>query len=189
MRRLWSIAAAVILAVPFQTVLDSQAKPKPAGTPAPVLIINTANKGVIEIETFPADAPKSVERIVSLAKSGFYRSQRWHWVQPAVIQMGDQLSRVMTKRLSWGSGGSGLNQSPRPIGVAEISKRQFVRGIVGYAWRVGYKPEDADSQFFIMKVANPAMNGKYAAIGRVIKGMDVVDKIALDDEVKDITVR
>lgn len=79
--------------------------------------------------------------------------------------------------------------SVRPIGVAELSTRPFDRGIVGLAYQAGQKPEDADCQFFIMKAANPALNGKYAVVGRVIKGMDVVDKIEVDDMIKDVSVR
>ena len=73
--------------------------------------------------------------------------------------------------------------------LAEIGKRRFDRGIVGFAYRPGAKPDAADSQIFIVKVASPSLNGKYAAVGRVIKGMAVVDKIALDDMIKDVSVR
>jgi cyclophilin family peptidyl-prolyl cis-trans isomerase len=166
-------------------VAASAGQAKPA---APVVVLTTV-KGVIEIETFPAEAPKSVARFVELAKSGFYRGNRFHWVQPGVAQVGDQLTRDMTKRDMWGTGGSGPRQSPRPIGVAEIGKRRFERGIVGLAYRAGQKPELADSQIFILTAPNPALNGKYAILGRVIVGMTVVDKIAIADMIKDVTVR
>jgi peptidylprolyl isomerase len=95
----------------------------------------------------------------------------------------------MTKKSQWGKGGSGPRQSARPIGVAEISKRPFVRGIVGLAYQAYQTPDVADCQFFIVKMTNPELNGKYAAIGRVIKGMDVVDKLEVEDMIKDVTVR
>lgn len=184
--RKFSCAAALIVAASLQTVLfSSQAKP---GDTAPVVVLTTV-KGVIEIEMFPEDAPRSVERIVDLAKHAFYRGTRFHWVQPGIAQVGDQLTRDMTKRDLWGTGGSGLRQSLRPIGVAEKCSHRFERGIVGFAYRNGYKPETADSQIFIVKIANPALNGKYAMLGRVIKGMNVVDKIELDDMIKDVSVR
>jgi peptidylprolyl isomerase len=186
MRRLLCAAAVLLFAASVQTGLfGEQAR---SGAAAPVVVFTTV-KGVVEIEMYPADAPKSVERIVSLAKNGFYRGTRFHWVQPGVAQVGDQLTRDMTKRDVWGTGGSGLRNSVRPIGVAEISKRRFERGTVGFAYRVGSKPETADSQIFILKVASPGLNGKYAAVGRVIKGMAVVDKIARDDMIKDVSVR
>jgi cyclophilin family peptidyl-prolyl cis-trans isomerase len=165
--------------------LDAQT---PAPTTAPVIVLTTS-KGVIEIETFPAEAPKSVARVVELAKGGFYRGTRVHWVQPGIIQFGDQLSRDMTKRDKWGTGGSGLKQAVRPIGVTEFTKRRFETGIVGLAYRNGDKPQQADCQIFILKAPNPALNGKYAAIGRVAKGMDVVNKIELVDLIKDVAVR
>ena len=165
--------------------LDAQT---PAPTTAPVIVLTTS-KGVIEIETFPTEAPKSVARVVELAKGGFYRGTRVHWVQPGIVQLGDQLSRDMTKRDKWGTGGSGLKQAVRPIGVTEFTKRRFETGIVGLAYRTGDKPEQADCQIFILKAPNPALNGKYAAIGRVTKGMDVVNKIELVDLIKDVSVR
>jgi len=186
MRRFLLAAAAIAVLSPIPTA-GLQAPPA-TGARAPVVVFTTA-KGIVEIETFPTDAPKSVARVVELAQKGFYRGTRFHWVQPAVAQVGDQLSRDMTKRDDWGRGGSGPLRSLRPIGVAEISKRSFDRGIVGLAYLSNQKAEDADCQIFIMKVRNPALNGKYAAIGRVITGMTVVDKIEVADMIKDVTVR
>jgi peptidylprolyl isomerase len=78
---------------------------------------------------------------------------------------------------------------PKPIGVAETSKRKFERGIVGLAYRTDRKPETADSQFFILTGPNPALNGKYAPLGKVVKGIEVVDKIAAEDLIKNVTVK
>lgn len=190
MRRLLCAAAVLVLAMPISAARsDFQARsgtPKPAA--GPVVVFTTA-KGAIEIELSPADAPKSVARIVELAKSGFYRGTRFHWVQPYVVQFGDQLTRDMTKKDQWGKGGSGPRQSARPIGVSEVNKRQFVRGVVGVAHQPWEDPEAGDCQLFIVKVANPALNGKYVAIGRVVKGMDVVDKLEAEDVIKDVSVR
>jgi peptidylprolyl isomerase len=185
--RLRAVAAIVLLPSTCLVALYAQA---PSGKPAaaPVVVLTTA-RGVIEIETFPAEAPTSVARFVELARAGFYRGTRFHWVQAGVAQVGDQLSRDMTKRDLWGTGGSGYKMSVRPIGVAELSMRRFERGIVGLAYRSGQKPEQADSQIFILTHPNPALNGKYAAIGRVITGMGVVDKIVVTDMIKNVTVR
>ncbi len=160
----------------------------PAATAAPVIVLVTA-KGTVEIETFPAEAPKSVARVIELVKGGFYRGTRVHWVQPGVVQFGDPLSRDMTKQDKWGTGGSGVRQGVRPLGITEFTKRRFDRGIVGLAYRTGDKPVQADCQIFILKVPNPDLNGKYAAIGRVTKGMDVVSKIEVTDMIKDASVR
>ena len=99
---------------------------------APVLVIDTT-KGIIEIELSTADAPKSVAHIIGLANKSFYRGQRFHWVRPGVIQFGDPLSRDLTKQNEWGSGGSGVRMSNRPLGVAVVSKKPFIGGTVGLA--------------------------------------------------------
>jgi peptidyl-prolyl cis-trans isomerase B (cyclophilin B) len=178
------VVGAVVLA---SAVLSSQKTAKPA--PGPVLVVDTV-KGVIEIEMYPAEAPKSVARIIELANKGFYRGQRIHWVQPGVVQFGDPQSRDMTKEKTWGIGGSGPRNGIRPIGVAEISKRRFERGMVGLAYRESQKAEDGDSQMFIwLGLPNPALNGKYAIIGHVVKGLAVADKLEKADTIKNVTVK
>jgi cyclophilin family peptidyl-prolyl cis-trans isomerase len=154
----------------------------------PVLVLETV-KGTIEIELWPAEAPQSVARILELAKQNFYRGQRIHWAQPGVVQFGDPLTRDMTKQDQWGTGGSGSRNSPRPIGVKEVSKKPFVRGSVGYAYRLNRRPEDADSQMFILTTPNPALNGKYAHLGTVTKGLAVVDKLERADMIKLVMVK
>jgi cyclophilin family peptidyl-prolyl cis-trans isomerase len=156
MRRLVLAAALTTFLAPSFVTVHTQTPAAPST--APVIVLTTV-KGVIEIETFPADAPKSVARVVDLAKHGFYRGNRFHWVQPGVVQVGDPQSRDMTKRNDWGRGGSGTLYRTVPIGVAEISKRKFVRGVVGLAYQSGQKAEQADCQIFIMKGANPALDG------------------------------
>lgn len=156
--------------------------------PKPTLVIETA-KGVIEIELATADAPKSIEHITELASRGFYRGQRFHWVTPGVVQFGDPLSRDMTKHSEWGSGGSGIRMANKPLGFAEVSKKPFVRGTVGLAYRSDRKPETADSQIFILTAPNPAMVGKYTQIGKVTKGINIADKIEAQDIIKNVTVR
>jgi cyclophilin family peptidyl-prolyl cis-trans isomerase len=175
MRRI-RLVLCLVLGVAFAGITASGRQSNAA--PAPIIVLETV-KGTIEIELFPQDAPKAVAHILTLVRRGFYRGLRFHWVQPAVIQVGDPTSRMMTKEADWGLGGSG-----EPVGVAEFSKRAFTRGIVGLYYREGYKPESSDSQFFIMKVANPALTGKYVAIGRVTAGMAVVDKIEKPDMLK-----
>lgn len=159
---------------------DRQTAPAPG---AQILVLETA-KGVIEIEVYPTDAPKSLAHVMNLIKINFYRGQRIHWVQAGVIQFGDPQSRDMTKVDDWGKGGSG-----RVVGVAEPSKRPFVRGSVGLAYRTGATPQSADSQLFILRAPNTALNGKYASIGHVVKGLDVLDKIQMRDVIKSFTVR
>jgi peptidylprolyl isomerase len=156
--------------------------PAPAAAAAPVVVVDTV-KGVIEIELFPADAPKSVDHILALVRKGFYRGLRFHRVVSALAQFGDPLTRNMTYRDGWGTGGSG-----QPIGVAEISKRHLhVRGAVGLAY--SGSAVNADSQLYIMKSPSPSLDGKYAIIGQVTKGMDVVDRVEETDLIRNMTVK
>ena len=149
----------------------------------PVVVIETM-KGNIEIELFAKDAPKSVARLLTLVRENFYRGLRFHRVEPNfLVQIGDPATRDFRRRGMWGRGGSGQS-----IGVAEIAKQhRHVRGAVGLAH--SGRPERADSQFYIMRGARPALDGKYAIVGRVISGMDVVDKLALTDMVRKVSVK
>ena len=159
--------------------MATQAARGPAGSP--VMVIETV-KGTIEIQLFRAEAPKSVDHIIELVKKSFYRSQRIHRVEGSLVQFGDPLSRDMTKIQYWGTG-----SSYNPIGVAELPKRQHVRGSVGLAH--SGNPKLADSQIYIMKAPSPSLDGKHAVIGQVIKGIEVVDRLAKADLIKLVTIR
>lgn len=190
-RPLCLVAVLVASSIALTAGIQSQTKPAaPPAAPASktaVIVFETA-KGALEIETY-SDAPQSVARILELVRRGFYRGQRVHWTQPGVVQFGDPLSRDMTKEADWGTGGSGPRNTLRPIGVAETSKRPFVLGTVGLAYRTGKKPDTADSQLFILTGPNPALNGKYAAIGHVTKGIEVVAKLEKADLIKQAYVK
>jgi peptidyl-prolyl cis-trans isomerase B (cyclophilin B) len=149
----------------------------------PVLVLDTA-KGVIEIETYPEEAPKTVAHILGLVKRGFYTGLRFHRAEPNfVIQVGDPMTRDMSKQASWGRGNSG-----KPIGAAEITKkRRHGPGAVGMGHAGSAK--DADSQFYITLRDAPSLDGKYAVWGRVIKGLDVAAKIQKGDVLKKVSVR
>ena len=150
---------------------------KPAAAAAPTLVLETV-KGTVEIVFFPEEAPKSVEHIVELVRKSFYRGQRFHRAEAGLVQFGDPRSRDMTYKAYWGTSGSG-----KPINAFEVSKkRQHVRGTVG----LGHSGNamSADSQIYIMKRASPSLDGKYAIIGQVTVGMAVVDKIAVEDSIK-----
>jgi cyclophilin family peptidyl-prolyl cis-trans isomerase len=160
-----------------------QASPHPVQSPAPTVLVMNTVQGTVEIELLP-DAPKSVARVLELIKRNFYRGLRIHVAQPGLVQFGDPATRNMENMGSWGHGGSG-----RRLGFSEPGKRPFTRGIVGYAFPAGEGPEQADCQLFILKAANPAMNGRNAVVGRVTAGMDVVDKLRHADVIRNITLK
>jgi peptidyl-prolyl cis-trans isomerase B (cyclophilin B) len=153
----------------------------------PVVVMETS-KGTIEFETYPEDAPKTVEHFLSLVRKGFYNGRRFHRVEPNfVIQVGDRQTRDMTRRDSWGRGGMALG-SGTPVGVAEFSKKRLhVRGAVAMA-HAGDAAQ-ADSQFYITRRATPQLDGKYAVVGRVTSGMGVVDDIEVADVIKKMYVK
>jgi cyclophilin family peptidyl-prolyl cis-trans isomerase len=186
-----SLAFALLVSTPAWAAAQA-ASPAPAAkqTPAPstapagpVVVVETS-RGVFEFETFPTEAPKTVARILELVKARFYNGMRIHRVVPGfVIQMGDPQTRDMTKKDRWGTGGSG-----KPIGVAEISKnRTHIKGAVAMA-HAG-DPAKADSQFYVTLAATPRLNGQYTVFGRVISGMDVVEKTQAEDVIKRMTVK
>jgi len=167
---------AVIVAVLFAPGAAAQQKSPGAG---PIIVLETV-KGTIEFETYPEEAPKTVARIVELVKKNFYTGLRFHRSEPNfVIQIGDPVTRDMSRQASWGRQSSG-----KPIGVAEITKkRRHVLGAVAMAYP-GTDKLAADSQFFIMRRAAPEMDGKYTVFGKVLSGMDVVAKIQRGDVLK-----
>ena len=176
--RLIACVCAALLAIP--AFAGAQQKSPGAG---PVIVLDTV-KGVIEIETYPEEAPKTVAHILALIKKGFYNGLRFHRAEPNfVIQFGDPMTRDMSRQDSWGRGNSG-----KPIGVAEITKkRTHGPGAVGMGHAGNAK--DADSQIYITLRAAPSLNGKYTVFGRVIKGLDVAAKIQKADVVKKASVR
>ena len=176
------ITLAFALACLMLTAVHAQRGRRAAGPPAPTMVIETV-KGTIEITFMPVDAPKSVAHVVDLIKRNFYRGQRFHRVEAALVQFGDPGTRDMTRAQSWGTGDSG-----DPIGVFEMTPAmKHVRGAVGLA-DTG-NPKYADSQLYIMKTAMPGLNGKHAIIGHVTKGMEVVDKLEVADVLRNVTLR
>jgi peptidyl-prolyl cis-trans isomerase B (cyclophilin B) len=176
----WWAAFAMVLLVPL---LPSARQTSPGA--GPVIVLETA-KGNIEFETYPEEAPKTVAQIVGLVKQNFYNGQRFHRADTGfgLIQSGDPQSRNVLMREWWGRAGSG-----KPIGVAEITKkRSHVRGAVAMAYP-GTDPRSADSQFFINIKPHPEWDAKYTVFGRVIKGMDVVEKIQISDILKKAYVK
>jgi cyclophilin family peptidyl-prolyl cis-trans isomerase len=145
----------------------------------PVVVLETV-KGTIEFETYPDEAPKTVARITELVRKAFYDGQRFHRSEPGfLIQVGDPQSRDVMRRDWWGRGGSGT-----PIGFAEVTKkRRHLRGAVAMAYP-GTDGRNADSQFYILRRDAPELDAKYTVFGKVLKGMDVVDRIELSDVLK-----
>ena len=164
------IAAAPPAAAPAPSIV---APPEIVANPADHLFIDLSSGGTVEIVLRPDLAPHHVERIQTLAREGFYNGLTFHRVVPGFMAQGGD-------PLGTGEGGSKL-----PDLKAEFTSVPFLRGTVGAA-RTD-KPDTANSQFFIMFVPNSTLDGKYTVIGRVVKGMDAVDKIAPGEPPSDPT--
>ena len=213
MTRIGMAAAAVAMAtVSVWAGQGSTAKPKPAApagqkpaapaargaagaatAPAPVkkspgagpIVVVETVKGTFQFETYPNEAPKSVEHVLGLVKRNFYNGMRVHRQVPGfVMQFGDPFSRDMSKKDLWGTGGS-FNI----VGVGEPSpKRKHVLGAVAMAYP-GKDPRQADSQIYVALAPLPKLDGDYTVIGQVIAGMDVVQKLAKGDIIRRVTVK
>jgi peptidylprolyl isomerase len=133
------------------------------------LVLETT-QGRVVIELRPDLAPNHVARIKELAQEGFYDGVVFHRViEGFMAQTGD--------RTGTGRGGSGKNLK------AEFSKAPHERGTVSMA-RANH-PDSADSQFFICFDDAHFLDGKYTVWGRVIEGMENIDKIKRGEPVKD----
>ncbi|HME73068.1 MAG TPA: peptidylprolyl isomerase [Myxococcota bacterium] len=132
-------------------------------------VLEVKGFGTIRFELLANKAPKTVENFEKLATSGFYDGTTFHRVIPGfMIQGGDPNSKNRDPRDD-GQGGPGY------IIDAEFNDTPHVRGVVSMAR--GDSPNSAGSQFFIVVADSPQLDGQYTAFGRVIDGMDVVDKI------------
>ena len=142
--------------------------------PGPNLVIEVsgAAKGEIVIDLDTKDAPKHVAQIVALAQKGAYDGVVFHRVIDGFMaQTGD----VEFGKAGGDTGQAGMGGSDMPNIPAEFSALPFERGTVGMAR--SSDPDSANSQFFIMFAPGDFLNGQYTVIGKVIKGMDVVDAI------------
>ena len=137
--------------------------------PNPIVTIEMEDGGVIRAELYPDIAPITVENFLSLAEKGFYDGLIFHRVISGfMIQGGDPTGTGM------GGPGHTIKGEFRANGVVNNIKHE--RGVLSMARSM--MPDSAGSQFFIMHKTSPHLDGQYAAFGRVIEGIEVVDRIA-----------
>ncbi len=135
----------------------------------PIVTIEMENGDIIRAELYPAVAPNTVNNFISLINKGFYDDTIFHRVISGFMIQGGDPQGI-------GVGGPGYTIK------GEFSKNGFKNelkheaGVLSMARSM--MPNSAGSQFFIMHKDSPHLDGSYAAFGKVIEGMDVVDKIA-----------
>jgi peptidyl-prolyl cis-trans isomerase B (cyclophilin B) len=161
-------------APPAATPGAKPAEPKKGSKPVKQTAVITMEKGgEIVIDFYPADAPKTVENFVKLAKKGFYDGVVFHRREENfVIQGGDPKGN--------GTGGPGYTIP------AEFNKQKHVRGAVAMART--QDPNSAGSQFYICLAPANFLDGQYTVFGIVTKGMDVVDKVKVGDKMKTVKI-
>ena len=135
-----------------------------------VAIIKTT-EGEMVVEFWPEVAPKTVENFKTLAKKGLYDGTCFHRViKDFMIQGGDPLTKDPAKEAYWGTGGPGHTVK------AEFNDRHHDRGVISMAR--SQDPDSAGSQFFICHGDPRFLDRQYTAFGKLIKGDDVLEKIA-----------
>ncbi len=137
---------------------------------AEVAVMKT-NKGEMVIAFWPDVAPKTVENFKKLAKEGFYDGTAFHRIMKTfMIQGGDPLTKDPSKEAMWGTGDPGYKIK------AEFNDKKHEFGVLSMAR--SQDPDSAGSQFFICTGDASFLDRKYTAFGKVIKGDDVLKKIA-----------
>lgn len=136
----------------------------------PNVTIIMQDGGEIVLELYPDKAPNTVNNFLSLAASGFYDGLIFHRVISGfMIQGGDPSGN--------GTGGPGYTiKGEFSLNGFKSNDIKHARGVISMARAMS--PDSAGSQFFIMHANASYLDGQYAAFGRVISGMDVVDRIA-----------
>ena len=135
----------------------------------PVVTIKMKDGGIIKAELYPEIAPISSENFVKLVKQGFYDGLIFHRVIRGFMIQGGCPNGT-------GMGGPGYSIKGEFSANGVKNDLKHTRGVLSMARAMD--PNSAGSQFFIMHQDAPHLDGQYAAFGKVIEGMDVVDGIA-----------
>ena len=136
-------------------------------------VITLGNGKQVRIEFFPEDAPKTVESFVTLARKGFYDGLNFHRVVPDFVVQGGCPKGD-------GTGGPGYQVK------AEFNKNKHVRGSVAMAR--SQHPDSAGSQFYICYGATPHLDNNYTVFGKVVSGMEEVDRIKQGDRMTSVVI-
>jgi len=136
----------------------------------PIVTIEMEDGGIIKAELYPEIAPNTVNNFISLINKGFYNGIIFHRVIPGfMIQGGDPLGE------GFGGPGYSIRGEFKLNGFKNDLKH--TAGVLSMARSMA--PNSAGSQFFIMHKDAPHLDGQYASFGKVLEGMDVVNRIAL----------
>ncbi len=134
----------------------------------PVVTLKLENADIIKIELYPEIAPNTVNNFISLVKKGFYDGLIFHRViKGFMIQGGDPKGT--------GTGGPGYSIKGEFSGNAHKNDLKHDKGVISMARSA--HPDSAGSQFFLMTAMSPHLDGSYAAFGKIIKGIEEIERI------------
>ena len=135
----------------------------------PIVTITMENGDVMKAELYPEIAPNTVNNFISLIQKNFYDGVIFHRViRGFMLQGGDPEGT--------GMGGPGYHIKGEFSNNGFNNDLKHTQGVLSMARTM--IPDSAGSQFFIMHQTSPHLDGEYAAFGKVIEGMDIVNKIA-----------
>ena len=135
----------------------------------PVVTITMANGDVMKAALYPEVAPITVNNFISLIKKNFYDGRTFHRIIPGFMIQGGDPEGI-------GIGGPGYSIKGEFTMNGVPNDLAHTEGVLSMARAMD--PNSAGSQFFIMHKTSPHLDGQYAAFGKVIEGLEVVDKIA-----------
>lgn len=136
----------------------------------PVITITMENGDIMKAELYPAVAPNTVNNFLSLVNKGFYDGLIFHRVIAGFMIQGGCPDGT-------GMGGPGYSIRGEFSQNGHVNQFKHSAGVLSMARAMS--PDSAGSQFFIMHKDAPHLDGQYASFGKIIEGMDVVDKIAM----------
>lgn len=136
----------------------------------PIVTITMQGGAVMKAELYPEIAPNTVNNFISLVKKGYYNGLTFHRIIPGFMIQGGCPDGT-------GMGGPGYSIRGEFAHNGFKNDLKHTPGVLSMARAM--HPDSAGSQFFIMHKTSPHLDGEYAAFGKVIEGMDVVNEIAL----------
>lgn len=167
MKKLLGVFLCVGLLFSFALAENTELVPKEEVTIRATITIK--DMGDIVLDLYPQIAPQSVSNFVSLAQKDFYKDVIFHRIiKGFMVQGGDPLGQ--------GTGGPGYAITGEFASNGFKNPLSHMRGVI--SWARTNEPNSAGSQFFIVHEDSQFLDGQYAAFGRVVEGMDVVDAMA-----------
>ena len=181
MKRLMAALCALVLAMgALAGCSESAGQESQQENNNPVVTVEMANGGVFQIELYPDKAPNTVNNFISLVQKGYYDGIIFHRVEAGLLVQGGDPNGP-------GIGGPGYQIKGEFSNNGVENDLKHTTGVISMA-RTMLSYDTAGSQFFICLTDLPSLDGDYATFGKVISGMDVVQKIAVGDTMKKVTV-